>query len=350
MTDKPEKFIDENGIRSDGRRANEIRDVKIEVGVLSRADGSCYLEFGKNKVMAAVYGPREVHPRHQQKSNRAIVRYKYNMASFSVEDRKRPGPDRRSIEVSKVSREALENQIFTEYFPKSAIDIFVEVLQADAGTRTAALNAASVALADAGIPMRSLVSACAVGKVDDTLVLDLNKNEDNYGQADVPIAMTPDGKITLLQMDGHLTPEEFKQGLEMAQEGCRQVYELQRKALIDYYSKKTEVVTEATTAEDVKKDAPEEPEDVTPVDVTEDTEETEKIDDTNETGVTKETDDTREPGDTKATGDTEETEDTVKAGDVEELEDSGEEVPETGKNADETYGQMDESEEETSNE
>jgi len=345
MADKPEKFIDENGIRSDGRRANEIRDVKIEVGVLSRADGSCYLEFGKNKVMAAVYGPREVHPRHQQKSNRAIVRYKYNMASFSVEDRKRPGPDRRSIEVSKVSREALEDQIFTEYFPKSAIDVFVEVLQADAGTRTAALNAASVALADAGIPMRSLVSACAVGKVDDTLVLDLNKDEDNYGQADMPIAMTPDGKITLLQMDGHLTQEEFKQGLEMAQEGCRQVYEMQRKALMDHYSKKTEVLsTEVTAAEDVKGDAPEEPEDVTPVEVLEDTEDTDKIDDTNETGDTKETEGTKE------TGDTEETEDTVKAGDVEELEDSGEEVPDTGENADETDGQMDESEEEISNE
>ncbi|MBA1341419.1 MAG: Exosome complex component Rrp41 [ANME-2 cluster archaeon] len=330
MTEKPEKFIDENGIRSDKRRANEIRDVKIEVGVLSRADGSCYLEFGKNKVMAAVYGPREVHPRHQQKSNRAIVRYKYNMASFSVEDRKRPGPDRRSIEVSKVSREALEDQIFTEYFPKSAIDIFVEVLQADAGTRTAAINAASVALADAGIPMRSLVSACAVGKVDDTLVLDLNKDEDNFGQADMPIAMTPDGKITLLQMDGHLTVEEFKQGLEMAQEGCRQVYEMQRKALIDYYSKKTEVLsTEVTAAEDVREDAPEEPEGVTPLEVTEDTE---KIDDTNETG------------------DAEETEDTVKAGDVEESEDSGEEVPYTGESADETDGQMDESEEENSNE
>ena len=330
MTDKPEKFIDENGIRSDGRRANEIRDVKIEVGVLSRADGSCYLEFGKNKVMAAVYGPREVHPRHQQKSNRAIVRYKYNMASFSVEDRKRPGPDRRSIEVSKVSREALEDQVFTEYFPKSAIDIFVEVLQADAGTRTAALNAASIALADAGIPMRSLVSACAVGKVDDTLVLDLNKDEDNYGQADMPIAMTPDGKITLLQMDGHLTEEEFRQGLEMAQEGCRQVYEMQRKALIDYYAKKTEVSsTEVTAAEDVKEDASEETEDVTPVEVTEDTE---KIDDTNETG------------------DAEETEDTVKAGDVEESEDSSEEVPDTVENADETDGQMDESEEESSNE
>lgn len=238
MNDKPERFIDDNGLRLDGRKANQIRDLKINVGVLSRADGSCYLEMGNNKVIAAVYGPREVHPRHQQKSTKAIIRYKYNMASFSVEERKRPGPDRRSIEVSKVSREALEDMVFTEYFPKSAIDIFVEVLQADAGTRTAALNAASIALADAGIPMKGLISACAVGKVDDTLVLDLNKEEDNYGQADMPLAMTPDGKITLLQMDGHLTQEEFRQALEMAREGCRQVYEFQRKALLDYYAQK----------------------------------------------------------------------------------------------------------------
>jgi exosome complex component RRP41 len=258
MNDKPEKFIDNNGLRLDGRKADQIRDIKIEVGVLSRADGSCYLEMGNNKVIAAVYGPREVHPRHQQKSTKAIVRYKYNMASFSVEDRKRPGPDRRSIEVSKVSREALEDMIFTEYFPKSAIDIFVEVLQADAGTRTAALNAASVALADAGIPMRGLVSACAVGKVDETLVLDLNKDEDNYGQADMPIAMTPDGKITLLQMDGNFTLEQFKQGLEMAQEGCRQVYEFQRKALLDYYAKKEETEEIAVVEEVLQEEAPEE--------------------------------------------------------------------------------------------
>jgi exosome complex component RRP41 len=258
MNDKPEKFIDNNGLRLDGRKADQIRDIKIEVGVLTRADGSCYLEMGNNKIIAAVYGPREVHPRHQQKSNKAIVRYKYNMASFSVEDRKRPGPDRRSIEVSKVSREALEDMIFTEYFPKSAIDIFVEVLQADAGTRTAALNAASVALADAGIPMRGLVSACAVGKVDETLVVDLNKDEDNYGQADMPIAMTPDRKITLLQMDGNFTLEQFKQGLEMAQEGCRQVYEFQRKALLDYYAKKEETEEIAVVEEVLQEEAPEE--------------------------------------------------------------------------------------------
>lgn len=236
---KPEKLI-ENGIRLDGRTPDEIRPIKIKVGILNRADGSCYFEFGGNKVIAAVYGPREVHPRHQQKSTSAVVRYRYNMASFSVEERKRPGPDRRSIEVSKVSREALEPVIFQEYFPRSAIDIFVEVLQADAGTRTAGINAASIALADAGIPMRSMVSACAVGKVDDTLVLDLNKDEDNYGQADMPIAMTPDGKITLLQMDGHLTKDEFREGLEMAKKGCLAIAALQRAALLEKYATQLE--------------------------------------------------------------------------------------------------------------
>lgn len=236
---KPEKLI-ENGIRLDGRRPDELRPIKIKVGVLNRADGSCYLEFGRNKVIAAVYGPREVHPRHQQKSTSAVVRYRYNMASFSVEERKRPGPDRRSIEVSKVSREALEPVIFQEYFPRSAIDIFVEVLQADAGTRAAGINAASIALADAGIPMKSLVSACAVGKVDDTLVLDLFKDEDNYGQCDMPIAMTPDGNITLIQMDGHLTRDEFTEAIEMAKKGCLAIYEMQKTALIEKYNTQLE--------------------------------------------------------------------------------------------------------------
>jgi len=212
-----------------------MRNIKFKAGVLKRADGSCYLEFGGNKVMAAVYGPREVHPRHMQQASRAIVRYRYNMASFSVEERKRPGPDRRSSEISKVSRESLEGVVMESLYPRSAIDVFVEILQADAGSRVAGINAASVALADAGIPMKCLVSAVAAGKVDDTVVLDLNKDEDNYGQADLPIAMNQFGEITLCQMDGHLTEEEFAQALEMAVEGCKKIHELQKQALIEKY-------------------------------------------------------------------------------------------------------------------
>ncbi|HOT06758.1 MAG: Exosome complex component Rrp41 [Methanosaeta sp. PtaB.Bin039] len=234
-----------DGVRLDGRRVDELRPIKIEVGVLSRADGSCYMEMGDNKVVAAVYGPREVHPRHLQEVSRAIVRYRYNMASFSVEERRRPGPDRRSYELSKVSREALEPVILTSYFPRSVIDIFVEVLQADAGTRTAGINAASVALADAGIPMKGLITSCAAGKVDGQVVLDPMKEEDNFGQADLPIAITPWGDITLIQMDGDLSRDEFRQAVELARIGCGKIYEIQRKALLDRYCQMESAAQEA---------------------------------------------------------------------------------------------------------
>jgi exosome complex component RRP41 len=261
MSDKPERFIDDEGLRLDGRRVDEIRPMKVEMGVLSRADGSCYLEWGNNKVLAAVYGPRELHPRRMQKPNEVLVRYKYNMASFSVEDRIRPGPSRRSTEISKVSGEAFEPVVMTQYYPGAVIDVFAEVLQADAGTRTAAINAATLALADAGIPMKGLVSACAVGKVDGQLVLDLNKPEDNYGQADLPVAMTQDGEITLLQMDGHLTPEELEEGLEMVKKGCQQILEIQREALVSRYGNEDEEGEEAEEESPEEVPEPEEEED-----------------------------------------------------------------------------------------
>jgi exosome complex component RRP41 len=230
-------MIDENGLRADGRKFNELRPIKIEAGVLKRADGSAYVEWGKNKVMAAVYGPRECHPRHLQDPSKGLVRCKYNMIAFSVSDRKRPGPDRRSVEISKIISEALEYVVFTENFPRTSIDVYVEVLQANAGTRCAGLTAASVALADAGIPMRDLVPSVAVGKVDDTVVLDLNKEEDNYGQADVPMAIMPrTGEVLLLQMDGHMTYDELQKAIDMGFEAAQTIYELQKDALKRRYA------------------------------------------------------------------------------------------------------------------
>lgn len=230
------KLIDDNGKRLDGRGLDELRKIKIEAGVLHRADGSCYLEWGGNKVVVAVYGPREAIPRHTQNSLRAIVNAKYNMAAFSVEDRKRPGPDRRSKEISKVISEALEKIILTEQYPRASIDVNIEVLDAEAGTRCAGLTAAGVALADAGIPMKDIPVSCAAGKIAGTVVLDLGKEEDNLGDADLPIAISPrTGEILLLQMDGHLTHEEFNHALDLAIKGCNTVSEIQKKAILDKY-------------------------------------------------------------------------------------------------------------------
>ncbi len=230
------KLIDNDGKRRDGRKPDELRKVKIEAGVLHRAEGSCYLEWGGNKVIAAVYGPREAIPRHTQNPLRAIVNARYNMAAFSVDDRKRPGPDRRSREISKVISEALEKVVIMEQFPRASIDVNIEVLDAEAGTRCAGLTAAGVALADAGIPLRDIPVSCAAGKIDGHVVLDLGKEEDNFGSADLPVAISPrTGEILLLQMDGHLTVEEFNKALNLAINGCYTISELQKKALLSKY-------------------------------------------------------------------------------------------------------------------
>ena len=232
------KLIDDNGKRLDGRKIDELRNIKIEAGVLHRADGSCYLEWGGNKVVAAVYGPREAIPRHTQNPLKAVVRARYNMAAFSVDDRKRPGPDRRSREISKVTSEALEKIVLTEKFPRAAIDVNIEILEAEAGTRCAGLTAAGVALADAGIPMRDIPVSCAAGKIDGKVVVDLGKEEDNFGEADLPIAIAPrTGEILLMQMDGHLTQDEFNTALDLAIGGCKKVSEIQKKAILENYQK-----------------------------------------------------------------------------------------------------------------
>jgi exosome complex component RRP41 len=237
MGGKSDKPLIVKGKRLDGRKFDELRPIKIEAGVLQRADGSCYLEWGKNKVMAAVYGPKELHPKHLQENTQATLKVRYNMAPFSVTDRKRPGPDRRSTEISKVIKEAFERVIFMNQFPGSAIEIYMEILQADAGTRIAALTAGAVALADAGIPMRDLVAGCAAGKVDGEIVVDLDQPEDNFGEGDVPLAYVPSkDEIVLLQLDGDFTKAEFDKAMKMAIDGAKKVYEIQKKALKDKYN------------------------------------------------------------------------------------------------------------------
>ncbi|MEM1611031.1 MAG: exosome complex exonuclease Rrp41 [Sulfolobales archaeon] len=227
----------ENGRRIDGRGPEDIRPLRFEVRVLKNANGSALVEYGATKVLAAVYGPRDPGIKSIVLPNRAVLRCRYHMAPFSTHERKNPAPSRREIELSKVIREALEPAVITEAFPRTAIDIFIEVLNADGGTRTAGITAASLALADAGIPMRDLVAGIAVGKVEGVLVLDINEEEDMYGEADMPMAVMPGlDQITLIQLNGVLTEEEIWRAVELGMKGARIVYEAQKEALRKRYS------------------------------------------------------------------------------------------------------------------
>src|SRR3990167_3184838 len=167
--------------RMDGRALDELRPIEAKAGIIKNADGSAYFRIGKTVAYAAVYGPRELHPKFLQDPKTGILRCYYNMMPFSgIGDRVRPGASRRRKEISMVIQKALEPVLELEDYPNATVDVFIELPQTDAGSRCAAICAAAIALADAGIPMSDIVSAIAVGRVDDKIVADLNYEEESY--------------------------------------------------------------------------------------------------------------------------------------------------------------------------
>nr|KJB41458.1 hypothetical protein B456_007G105300 [Gossypium raimondii] len=157
------------------------------------------------------------------------------MANFSTGDRMRkPKGDRRSTEISLVIRQTMEACILTHLMPRSQIDIFVQVLQADGGTRSACINAATLALADAGIPMRDIVTSCSAGYLNSTPLLDLNYIEDSAGGPDVTVGILPKlDKVTLLQMDAKLPVDIFENVMGLAIEGCKAIANYIREVLLE---------------------------------------------------------------------------------------------------------------------
>ena len=222
--------------RNSGRELNEMREIKAKVGVIPNADGSAMFSFGKTIAIAAVYGPKKMHPQHSQDPEKGTLRCNYNMLSFSVEDRMRPGPSRRSTEISKITEWALEPVLMIDKYPNNVIDVHISIIQADASTRCAGINAAAMALAQAGIPMKNLVSSVSIGKIDKTLVVDLDKFEDSEfddgeGSTDIPITLTPSGEITHIQLDGKISKEQLKEAMELAKKATKEIYKIQKKAL-----------------------------------------------------------------------------------------------------------------------
>ena len=225
--------------RPDGRKIDEMRKMTAKVGIIKRADGSALFQIGDTIAIAAVYGPRELHPRFLQNPEKALLRCHYDMASFSVSERKKPGPSRRGTEISMVTEKSLSGVIDLKLYPNTVIDVFIQIIQANAGTRCAGITAAALALAHAGVPMREMVAAVSVGKIGNQVVLDLTKEEEDWedGATDIPVAMTSCTKgITLLQLDGEITKKEFMEALKLAGKGCNDIFKLQEKVLKAAYT------------------------------------------------------------------------------------------------------------------
>ena len=224
--------------RLDGRKFDETRKITAKVGVIPNADGSAMFSFGDTVAIAAVYGPKQLHPQHMQNPEKGILRCNYNMMSFSVNDRIKPGPSKRSTEISKITEWALSPAVLIDEFPNTVVDVHISIPQADASTRCAGINAASLALAHAGVPMKEMITSVSIGKMDKQLVVDVNKKEEDYeeGEGATDIAMSflnRSKKLVHIQLDGKISPEELKQAVELGQKTCEKIYEIQKQALKD---------------------------------------------------------------------------------------------------------------------
>ncbi|KAI9357840.1 putative exosomal 3'-5 [Pilaira anomala] len=222
------ELITPEGLRVDGRRANELRKITAKTSVFSQADGSAYIEQGNTKCLAAVYGPREVRHRMQALADRALINVEFNVAPFSSSERKkRSKNDKRSLEVAAFIRQTFEPVILTSQFPRTQIDIYLQIFQNDGGLLQSCINAATMALVDAGIPMLDYVCACSAGCIDKEPVLDLNNLEESADTPELTVAILPrTGKVTLLEMESRLHVDKLASVTELATEGCMQIHKV----------------------------------------------------------------------------------------------------------------------------
>ncbi|KAI9145265.1 amidase signature domain-containing protein [Paraphysoderma sedebokerense] len=222
------ELLSPEGLRIDGRRANELRKISTKTSVLAQADGSAYVEMGNTKVLAAVYGPREAPNRKETMHDRGIINVEYTLATFATPERKKQRKlDRKNLEIAHSIASTFEFVVQGTLYPRSQIDIHLQILQTDGGQIQACINAATLALIDAGIPMLDYVTACTVGSVEGTPILDMNHIEESTGTPEVTVAVMPrTGKVCFVTTESKLHYDYLHVVLSLAQEGCRQIHEL----------------------------------------------------------------------------------------------------------------------------
>lgn len=226
--------------RPSKRKFDETRPIEAEAGVIKKADGSARFKIGDTEAYAAVYGPRELHPKFLQDPKSGVLRCNYSMLPFSGDgSRVRPGPSRRSKEISMVTEKALRPVLDLRDYPNTVVDVFIELPQTNAGSRCAGICAAAIALADAGITMKDMVASVSFGMVRGNLLVDLDGPEEHMDEneaADVPVAMIPSTEeITLLQMDGIVSKKDLFDGLKVVTPVLKKIAEAQRQALKNKY-------------------------------------------------------------------------------------------------------------------
>ena len=237
--------------RIDGRRLDQLRDVRIERGWLTQAEGSVLVSFGRTTVLCNASVTEGV-PRWRKGSGLGWVTAEYEMLPRATNERSgresRKGKiGGRTHEISRLVGRSLRAVVDDKALGENTIILDCDVLQADGGTRTASITGAYVALADAiawakeqkiisakANPLIDSVSAISVGIIDGTPMLDLPYTEDVRAETDMNVVVTGSGKFVEVQGTAEGAPfdrEELNSLLDLALEGTAELAQIQREAL-----------------------------------------------------------------------------------------------------------------------
>ncbi|KAI4165957.1 MAG: hypothetical protein LQ342_000388 [Letrouitia transgressa] len=224
-------------LRLDGRRWNELRRIHAQISTQAAADGSSYLEMGNTKVICTVAGPAEGRRGGVGSGGdtNATVQVEIGIAGFSGVDRKRRGRgDKRTSEMQTSIANAFTDTIFTNLYPHSNILITLHVLSQDGSLLAACLNAATLALIDAGVPMSDYIVACTSGStssytgVDESAdpLLDLNGMEEQELPFLTVGTLGASERVSVLVMETRVQVARLDGMLAVGVDGCKQVREV----------------------------------------------------------------------------------------------------------------------------
>ncbi|KAK6025257.1 hypothetical protein OSTOST_08854 [Ostertagia ostertagi] len=234
-------IVSEHGFRLDGRRPHQIRNISVALGTIRDAEGSAYFEQGGTKILCAVYGPFEG-KRSRQLEDRCSINCIFRQVFFSqfmvaslsgnrmtrfagVERRQRIRADRKSMEIERLIEKTFEAAVLTHLFPTSQID----------GSHLAAcVNAASLAMSDAGIPMKGIVAAATCSIVDGQPVVDVNQREETDLLPRLTLAtLRGEDEVVLVELQNRVHIDHLPALMAAAKDTCKGVHECICAAVVD---------------------------------------------------------------------------------------------------------------------
>ncbi|KAK9829626.1 hypothetical protein WJX72_006955 [[Myrmecia] bisecta] len=225
------EFVSPEGLRLDGRRPKELRKLRIKLGSLDGTDGSAFVQLGNTKVLAAVFGPRGAPTGARSSAISCVIAV--SAISVQGDRRSKERLGRQATEFSRALTNAMEQLVPADILKNACIDVHVQVLQADGGLFAACANAALLALANAGVPLRDICAACHTGLLESTALVDLSAQESMQQAPQAAILYEcRTQSIAIMQTDNKMSTTALEELLELATEGCIALVTAMRQALI----------------------------------------------------------------------------------------------------------------------